>query len=226
MMDHKLAADIRAKKLGVLIRDARVKAGETMKDCGEVIGTSGRTISKFEDGEKSPSLPEMEVLAYYFDMPLEQFWGEETSSTKHPLEALGNVEQRLELRNRKIGLALRQAREAKSMSMTEVAEELDITTYRLKSYEKGKFATPLPILEQLVSMYDMNLDDVRVAKGPIAEWSAQKDAVSDFVQLPHELQQFVAKPVNRPYLEIARKLSEMQVDKLRAVAEGLLEITL
>jgi len=225
-MDYKLAADIRAKKLGVLIRDARVKAGETMKDCGEVIGTSGRTISKFEDGEKSPSLPELEVLAYYFNIPLEQFWGEETSSTKHPVDALGDVEQRLELRNRRIGLTLRQAREENEMSMTEVAEELGITTYRLKSYEKGKFATPLPILELLVSMYDLDLDEVRVDKGPIAEWSTQKEAVGDFVQLPPELQQFVAKPINRPYLEIARKLSEMQVDKLRAVAEGLLEITL
>lgn len=225
-MDHKLAADIRAKKLGVLIRDARVKAGETMKDCGEVIGTSGRTISKFEDGEKSPSLPQLEVLAYYFDIPLEQFWGEKTRSTQHPLEALGDVEQRLELRNRKIGLALRQAREENEMSMTEVAEKLDITTYRLKSYEKGKFAAPLPVLEQLVEMYGVDLDEFRVDKGPVAEWSAQKEAVGDFVQLPPELQQFVAKPINRPYLEIARKLSEMQVDKLRAVAEGLLEITL
>lgn len=226
MMDFKLAADIRAKKLGVLIRDARLKAGETMKDCGDVIGVSGRTISKFEDGEKSPSLPELEILAYYLDMPLGQFWGEETTSTQNPLDALGDVEQRLELRDRKIGLTLRQAREKRDMSMTEVAEKLDITLYRLKSYEQGKFSTPLPILEQLVDIYDLNIDEFQVDKGPVAEWAAQKDAIGDFVMLPEELQQFVAKPINRPYLEIARKLSEMPVDKLRAVAEGLLEITL
>jgi len=225
-MDYKLAADIRAKKLGVLIRDARLKAGETMKDCGDVIGASGRTISKFEDGEKSPSLPELEVLAYYFDLPLDQFWGERTRSTDHPVEALGDVEQRLELRDRKIGLALRQAREKKEMSMTEVADKLDITTYRLKSYEQGKFSTPLPVLEQFLDIYDLTLEEFRVDAGPIAEWAAQKEAVDDFIELPTELQQFVAKPINRPYLEIARKLSEMQVDKLRAVAEGLLEITL
>lgn len=225
-MDYKLAANIRAKKLGVLLRDARLQAGETMKDCGDIIGASGRTISKYEDGEKSPSLPELEVLAYYLDIPPDQFWGKTTQSAQNPLEALGNVEQRLELRDRKIGLTLRKAREKKDMSMREVADMLDITTYRLKSYEQGKFPTPLPMLEQFADIYGFDLDEVRVEKGPIAEWSAQKEAVQDFVTLPAELQQFVTKPINRPYLRIARQLSEMSVDKLRAVAEGLLEITL
>jgi len=225
-MDYTLAANIRAKKLGVLIRDARLKAGETMKDCGEIIGATGRTISKYEDGEKSPSLPELEVLAYYLDIPLDQFWGKETRSSQNPLDALGDVEQRLELRDRTIGLNLRKAREEKDMSMREVADKLDITTYRLKSYEQGKFSTPLPVLEQFADIYGLDLDKLRVSKGPIAEWTKEKEAIEGFVKLPAELQQFVTKPVNRPYLNIARQLSEMSVDKLRAVAEGLLEITL
>jgi hypothetical protein len=44
--------------------------------------------------------------------------------------------------------------------------------------------------------------------------------------MPVELRQFVAQPVNRPYLELARKLSHMSTEKLRSVAEDLLEITL
>jgi hypothetical protein len=44
--------------------------------------------------------------------------------------------------------------------------------------------------------------------------------------MPSELQSFVVKPINQPYLELAQRLSEMSVEKLRAVAEGLLEITL
>ncbi len=53
----------------------------------------------------------------------------------------------------------------------------------------------------------------------------QQKAVQDFLQLPPELQNFVSKPVNRPYLELAMKLSSMSTDKLRSVAEDLLEIT-
>ena len=43
--------------------------------------------------------------------------------------------------------------------------------------------------------------------------------------LPLEMQVFVSKPINRPYLELAMRLNDMSVDKLRGVAEGLLEIT-
>jgi hypothetical protein len=40
------------------------------------------------------------------------------------------------------------------------------------------------------------------------------------------MQSFVCQPVNRPYLELAMKLSDLSREKLRAVAEGLLDITL
>jgi hypothetical protein len=54
---------------------------------------------------------------------------------------------------------------------------------------------------------------------------AQQKAIQDFLQLPPELQNFVCKPVNRPYLELAMKLSGMSTDKLRSVAEDILDIT-
>jgi hypothetical protein len=40
------------------------------------------------------------------------------------------------------------------------------------------------------------------------------------------LQSFVSQPINRPYIELAQRLSEMPTAKLRTIAEGLLEITL
>jgi hypothetical protein len=54
----------------------------------------------------------------------------------------------------------------------------------------------------------------------------QQKAVQQFLDMPVELQNFVCQPVNRPYLDLARKLSEMSTDKLRSVAEDLLDITL
>ena len=46
-----------------------------------------------------------------------------------------------------------------------------------------------------------------------------------FLELPPEIQLFASKPVNLPYLELAMRLSELNAEKLRAVAEVLLEIT-
>ena len=53
-----------------------------------------------------------------------------------------------------------------------------------------------------------------------------EETVHNFLEMPMELREFVALPVNRPYLELAMKLSNMSTDKLRSVAEDLLDITL
>jgi len=225
-MDDQLAINILSKKMGVLLRTARTQRGESKKTCGEIIGVTSRTINKYEVGEKSPSLPELEVLAYYLDVPLERFWEDMAPDSQDKMEGLKNLAQRLELRNLKIGASLRMFRQNVSLSMKDVSEKLGLTTYRLKSYEKGSFAVPVAELNALLRLYDRELNDLVVDSGPIAEWAYAKKAGEAFVELPKELQEFILKPVNRPYLEIAMKLSQMSVDKMRDVAEGLLDITL
>jgi len=46
------------------------------------------------------------------------------------------------------------------------------------------------------------------------------------MKLSPEMRSFVCSPVNQPYLELARNLSQLSADRLRAVAEALLDITL
>jgi transcriptional regulator with XRE-family HTH domain len=110
--------------------------------------------------------------------------------------------------------------------MKEVAEKLGITTYRLKSYEKGTFPVPIAELNALARLYNHQLNDLVVDSGPVSEWAHNIKAGDAFIELPRDLQDFVIKPVNRPYLEIAVKLSQMSVDQMRDVAERLLDITL
>ncbi len=225
-MDHKLAISILSKKMGVLLKVARTQRGESKKACGDIIGVSSRTISKYESGEKSPSLPELEVLAYYLDLPLENFWEDTTPDTQDRMKELPNLERRLELRNLKIGASIRKYRQEAKLSLKEVAETLGITTYRLKSYENGSFPVPLAELNALIRLYGHQLNDLVVDSGPIAEWAHNKRVGDSFVDLPQDLQDFVLKPIKRPYLEIAVKLSQMDVDQMRDVAERLLDITL
>jgi transcriptional regulator with XRE-family HTH domain len=61
--------------------------------------------------------------------------------------------------------------------------------------------------------------------------TAQKSEASPqtMIELPgfsDELKEFISKPINLPFLELAMKLSRMDAKKLREIAEGLLEITL
>ncbi len=226
-MVNPIALKIRSKKLGVLIRDARLAAGKSMKECAEAIGVTPGRFSSFERGTKTPSLPELETLAYVLKVPLQHFWGREVHSDDldEQVEAV-DWPKAIALRQRIVGVLLRRARTEQNVSMKELAQVVGISTRRLKSYEMGEEPIPLPELELMASHLNLPLDHFRDTDGVVGRWIVQQQAVQKFMELPADLQEFVVQPVNRPYLEMAYRLSELPVEKLRAMAEGLLEITL
>ena len=225
-MDKKTQITIRSKKLGVLIRDARIASRRNIKECAEAIGTKSGTFRAYEEGRKSPSLPELETLVYYLDLPLDHFWSRETKSNSPlPIETL-DLTKLLAVRQRKIGALLRQERVNASISIRNLALETGITGARIKAYELGERPIPLPELEVLVSTLGGHIETFFDQSGPIGQWLTNEEAIQNFLKLPEELRQFAALPVNRPYMELAMKLSNMSKDKLRSVAENLLDITL
>ena len=110
--------------------------------------------------------------------------------------------------------------------MAEISRQTGLPTSRIKSYELGERAIPLPELEVMAQVLDVPVTDFYDRKSLVGTWAFEQRAFKQFLDLSPELQAFIGKPINQPYLEIAVRLSEMSVDKLRAVAEGLLEITL
>jgi len=214
---------IRTKKLGVLIRDARQKKGKSLSECAAAIGISEETLEAYEYGERSPSLPELEMLAYYLEIPLDHFWGNET--LKKDGKQL-DPKRVTELRQRMIGALIRKARMEAGISPEDFASKSRITVEQLLTYELGEAAVPLPELEMMAQALNTSVREFQDRNGPTGVWFLQQRLMHDFMDLSPDIQNFVCKPVNRPYLELAVRLSEMQVEKLRAVAEGLLEITL
>ncbi len=217
---------IRAKKLGVLIRDTRQFQGKSLEECAAMLNVSNETFESYELGEKSPSLPEVEFLAYYLEIPLEHFWGEQTLLSEGGSKPSLDVKRLTAVRQRMIGVLLRKARFEKGFSIDELAEKTNIPVTDLEMYELGQAQIGVPQLELLCGALGRDLRDFQDRYGPIGVWFIEQRAMRDFKEMPPEMQAFVAKPINLPYLELAQRLSEMSVDKLRAVAEGLLEITL
>ena len=217
---------IRAKKLGILIRDARIASRRSVKDCAAAINVTSGIFKAYEEGRKAPSLPELETLVYYLELPIDHFWSSE-SLTDAPARIDDLDLPRLTgLRHRMIGALLRQERMNASLSMKAVAGQTGISTSRLKRYEMGEIPIPLPELEVLLKELGGRIETFFDQGGPIGQWMTQQKAVQQFLDMPVELQNFVCQPINRPYLDLARKLSDMSTDKLRSVAEDLLDITL
>ncbi len=217
---------IRAKKLGVLIRDARLAAGRTGIECARLVGVTNGIFRAWEEGRKAPSLPELEVLAYFLRLPLSHFWGKEAVSDDPQPAAAANLPTLVDIRHRLLGALLRQQREKAGLTAKAFAEQAGISIARLRAYEQGERPMPLPEMEGLVTLLGGQIESMFDQSGPIGEWIAQQKAIQEFLQLSPELQAFVSKPVNRPYLGLAMKLSELSTEKLRSVAEDLLQITL
>lgn len=226
MINRPILNQIRAKKLGVLIRSARISSGRSIEALGQIMGVDPDTFSAYELGEKSPSLPQIESLAYHLDLPVEYFWSRKTElETQESIDPL-DLERLLNLRQRIIGASIKQARLQSGLSLEELSEKAGLSNGNLADYESGEMRVPLPALESIARVLERSIEDFRTDRGPIGNWSRQQIIRSQFSDLPPSLQEFIAKPINRPYLDLALRLSEMSVEKLREVAEGLLEITL
>lgn len=221
-----IAIAIRSKKLGVLIQSARLASNKKIEESALVMGVTRQKFEAYETGEASPSLPEIEALAFYLKTPLDYFWGREIASPALTDPKDFEMNRLMRLRNRIIGATLRQARLDARLTTLELASKADITEEQLDSYELGEIPIPLPELEILANAINRPIKDFQDNRGPIGTWIKQQRAMQNFSDLSPELQDFISKPINRPYLEIAQRLSEMSVEKLRAVVEGLLEITL
>ncbi len=226
MANNPLKIRIRAKKLGVLIRDARLAAGKSIQACAKAIQVSDSKFLEYEMAEKSPSLPELEILGFSLKTPFEHFWSQKALSITDSSDAGWDVKKFVVLRHRIIGAKVRQARLNAGLGLKELAEQASIADGQLERYELGEDPIPLPELEILARVVEKPVKEFFDDQGPIGSWATQQRTMQYLTELPTDLMDFINKPVNRPYLELAQRLSEMTADKLRAVAEGLLEITL
>jgi transcriptional regulator with XRE-family HTH domain len=225
-MDMQAQITIRTKKLGILIRDARLASRRSTKECAAAINVKNGVFNAYEQGLKAPSLPELETLVYYLELPINHFWSNVTISDAPARINDLDLPRLTGLRHRMIGALLRQERMNASLSTKSVAEQTGISASRLKRYELGELPIPLPELEVILKVLGGRIETFFDQGGPVGQWMQQQKAIQQFLDLPVELRNFVCQPVNRPYLDLARKLSDMSTNKLRSVAEDILDITL
>ncbi len=212
----------RAKILGVLIQDARLHAGRAVDACAQVLGLEPEEFSQAEAGERVLSLPHLEVLALFLDVPLAHFWGTEVIGQKKTIR----FDDMLALRQRVVGALLQARRQESGQSPADLAQAAGIETSDLEAYEAGQRPIPLFVLEKLGQTLDISLSHfLDLDHGPLAQHEEEHKVARRFLDLPPEMQAFITEPVNIAYLKTAMRLSEMSADKLRTIAESILDIT-
>lgn len=217
---------LRRKILGVKVRHARTRAGLNLKEAGQALGISGDLLSDIEFGRRDVSLPQLEVMALIFNVPIVYFWSDdviEEPNLDYP------TQEAMALRQRIIGTLLRQARTEAGRSQEELAQILGVPSSRIPNYEFGKTEIPLPELELLAEHLNVPLsyfmDQGISPKASNDDHGATADEIANFSQLPADVREFISNPANLLYINIAMHLSEVSAETLRALAEGLLEVT-
>jgi len=213
------------RKIGLLIYDARASARRSAQDCADAIGVPLEDYLAYEKGEKTPSLPELENLSFYLDVNLEHFWGADSLSAHVKPENIQQKAQLRKIRDRVIGASLRAARQKHNLSLPDLSVNTSLPEEVIAKYELGACAVPLPDLETLSKALDLRLEDMIDQHGPIGKWRSERIETAQFLELEPEVRQFLLKPVNLPYIKLAIRLSQMSVEKLRHIAETILEIT-
>ena len=72
------------KKNGVLIQDARISRGLSEQQCADAVGIPLTTFHTWQLGQGSPSLPQLEMLAYFIGVPVSHFWDTKTVASAQP----------------------------------------------------------------------------------------------------------------------------------------------
>jgi transcriptional regulator with XRE-family HTH domain len=220
------ALAIRRKIIGVLLQGARLRSGKTKKECGEVIGVSASAMGRFEDGSKDITLPQLELLAYALNVPVVGFFEdreqEKLVTDEPPLPA----EQVVALRDRIIGVLLRKARSEAGQSQKDLAGQLGVSARRIAQYEYGQRPIPVVHLQHIADVLRLSMSYfLDEGVGRIGQREQVQSQFERFSELPEEVREFVSRYTNLPYLRVAMRISDMDADRIRKIAEGLLDIT-
>jgi transcriptional regulator with XRE-family HTH domain len=216
---------LRRKIVGVRVRHARMSAGLTLKEVAIALGIPMEYVSEMEFGLRDVSLPQLEVMAMLFHVPVTDLWSqepiEEKKSNFPTVEAIA-------LRQRIVGGLLRHARTEAGHSPEELATLLGVAVSRISEYELAQIEIPLPELEIIADYLNVPLEyfiDSGIPNHNHTNGKVELDELIRFCDLPKDVRGFLANPANLLYVNIAMRLSGLSAETLRSLAEGLLEVT-
>ncbi len=224
MADQEVS-ELRNRILGIMIRSARDQARASRRECAAVIGVSVSRFASYEDGTRAISLPELELLARYLEVPLNAFRAMDSLNEDTQEAKLPNPDLFLPLRHRIVGARLRQLRHEKEYTQADVAEILGCSASTISDYEYGRRGIAVADLELISRGMGVPLEYFMDRDSEVGVWHRLHSEFDQFQQLPAEIRSFVLRPINQSYLELAVKLSTMPAGQLRSIAEGILEIT-
>jgi transcriptional regulator with XRE-family HTH domain len=225
-MEASQAIAIRNRIIGLLVKRARIQAGKTQQDCASFLSCSLSAFSQYEQGHQGMSLPQLEALAYLFDVSPNSLWDEDSARTEETSAEELPLAQMMFLRRKILAVQFRQCRQSAGLTEEETGQMLGLSASTISEYEQGQHDIPLAELEIVAEHCDRGVtsffDDQTIPLGPSEQ---NRLAMARLNELPPDVRDFVLHPTNALYMRIAMALSGLKADSLRQIAETILDIT-
>ena len=122
---------LKTKMLGALLRGVRKQAGKSLKQTAEIVGISRSTLASYELGKKGISLPELEQLAFHFDVPLGGLLARRPEEAQR--KAVFDPKVVVTFRQKMIGALLRRHRKDAELSLRQLGERVGFPASRVKT---------------------------------------------------------------------------------------------
>ena len=214
----------RRQLVATLLQAARLKAGRSKQECAQAVGVTAGVYNAYEEGRRDITLPELELFAHFLKLPVHQFFDrtDRLTAEEPPIPS----DKIIALRQRIIGVLLRQARTEKDRSVKDLAERLGVSTRVISDYELGRKVIPVIHLQEIADMLGVSMSYfVDEGVGPVGEQELRRSQFERFGDLPDDLRKFVVNPTNISYLRVAQRLSDLTSQQLRDLAASILDIT-
>lgn len=207
--------------IGAQIRCTRMEAGRSVRDLAKLAGMSSKRLAALEAGEAEPALGEIEALAHYLNVPIDDLLRDNVIDNDEPAKQ-PDFKGMAVLRQRIIGARLKQARLDRGASITDTAAMLGLTRAQLNSIEMGRRPLPVSRMLKLIQHYDITVDQLLdLGIGPVGEKQLRVMQHMRFDALPDEVKTFVTSASSLPFLQAAMHLSQLPQEQLSSAAKVL-----
>lgn len=159
------------------IREAKRRS---LSDCAAVLGITTEEYAEIEKGTIAPSLPQIELLAKFFDISSKLIILESAPIGDKQRSILDddNPSRFMDLRNKMIYARLRIAQQNLQINIQDIHQATQIPIDQLEAYEKSKTPIPIDHLWKMTSLLEVPLDEIlaQVSLGDEVEYKPYQKA--------------------------------------------------
>jgi transcriptional regulator with XRE-family HTH domain len=149
------------EKIANRLKQIRKIKQRSLHDCANLLGISKEEYLGVEEGQHSLSLPELELLALFFEIPPESLLEDSSFSLDH-YSILQDDKKPIftNLRSKMIAAQLASERQNLGISLEEMNERTGISMEILEIYENGHSSIPLDHLALMCDQLDLSIQSL------------------------------------------------------------------